>query len=657
MEPPTSLPVKLLPSNVRPIAYRILSKKYGLNIKTDSLRILTDFISQKFGFDWKGPQAQKFIEEIGKAWKVQERGNFIDGEGILQVIKELTVKKEIASINNISGTTDSAKENGNGIVQITNDVELDWNDYFRIITPSEQPHFKFDKNHKQFTLVPEGHTKHISAFLQSSLDYYTERYYQLSERLARNEVFQRSVTPKISSTTTSMSDISQTYKITQIKNLLGRDGMRFILFGLLTTNENGDYVLEDSTDRIVLNLSQAYKNEGSYYCTGMFLVAEGIYSATGGVISQANILGGCFHVSNLGHPPAEKRELSLESYGDLDFMGVYKEQASNGNPVNIVRISKEMKRKVNLLEKSLQHKMYFLGSDCFLDDARCIEGLKKFFTKIESSLIENEAHVPLAIVLVGSFALQPVTSNTSSASISSSENYKANFDLLADVLAKFPNIVKTVKFVIIPGKNDPWQSTYSLGCSVSNVRPQRPMPRMFLTRLERLLPKKNLILGWNPTRINYMSQEIVLFTDAFNSTFKRNDIIFDTDLESRKQEILTESRSDGHIHASEVDTTHNHLPQKTLQARQIVKTLLDQGTLQSFSNDIRTIDPRYSFCLRIDPLPSVLVLFDPTFPNFEVTYNGTRVVNVGKLLCPSRQFSYMEYTAATKSFDHRIIYV
>lgn len=41
--------------------------------------------------------------------------------------------------------------------------------------------------------------------------------------------------------------------------MLGRDGQKFLLFGLLSKNSTDEYILEDSTGYIELNLNQAVK--------------------------------------------------------------------------------------------------------------------------------------------------------------------------------------------------------------------------------------------------------------------------------------------------------------------------------------------------------------------------------------------------------------
>ncbi|RLV91560.1 DNA polymerase epsilon subunit B [Spathaspora sp. JA1] len=656
MEPSTSLPIKLQPSNLRPIAFRILSKKHGLNINTDALAVLTETISFKFGFDWKGPRAHQFLEEIAKVWKIEDRGLFIDGAGLKQVIKDMNQKSEASSFSDKATRSDT-------IVDMDEEV-LNWEDYFKFISPQDQPRSVFDKNRKQFSISTKKKTSLFQSLpgnLSMSIDMFNNRYNLLQDRLSRNENFQKSSTVSISSISTSLKEGNLTNEITLIKNVLGRDGQKFILFGLLSKNASEQYILEDATDNIELNFSQTHKTEGSFYCTGMFVIVEGIYSASGSSSNQAHdYIGGCFYVSTIGQPPAERRDRTLDAYGNVDFLGIHKQTAISGE--KITKITKSLKRKLTTLEKSLvDHKFIFVGSDCFLDSFKVLDGLKKFFQRLENSIIESnesdEKSTPLALVLTGSFSSKPLhTTSFSTSAISESESYKSNFDSLTNLLSNYPNIIKTCKLVLIPGKNDPWQSGYALGASSMNYFPQRPIPSAFVNRLEKLLPRGNLILGWNPIRINYLSQEIVIIKDEYMNKCKRNDIVFANDLEVEREK----ARRDSTIYEERIESIVQQgnksevLSSKIKHARKLVKTLLDQGDLQPYTKNLKLINPQYAHALRIEPLPSVLILNDAGFDNFEVAYNGCKVVNISQAVSThNRKFNYAEYHPSSKKFEFK----
>lgn len=587
------LPIKLTPSNLRPLAYRIFSKKHGLNIKTDGLAVLTDVVSRRFGSDWKGAKLLEFMEEIAKVWKGEDRGIFLDREGLEEVIREigkvkLKLKAEVAVRSDTLVDLRSLDSGNDALREQSGDAEIDFWHYFKIVNPDLQPNFKFDRHRKQFTLQKPPTLK---SSLNNTVEMFNNRYQLILDRLSRHENFQK---------TTSMSSMNATTKvgneISLVKNVVGRDGSVFILFGLLSVNSNGDFILEDGTDYIELDLSQADKAEGCFYTAGMFIIAEGIYSASGGKNNKlTDYIGGIFHVSVLGHPPAEKRDVTFENYGNEDFQGH--------------KLSKLWRRRLVNEERRLDNKFIILGSDCFLDDFKILDGLKKLLTELDDS-------PPLVLVLVGSFSSIPLTSMTHSLT----QSYKNNFDSLAQIFSKCENLVRESHVVLIPGKNDPWQSLYSLGNSNIDYLPQRNIPKVFTTRLQRLF-KDKLTLGWNPLRIGYLSQEIVILKSELMSKMKRNDISF------------------GNATTEEPEI---YVPNQLKQARKLVKTLLDQGNLQPFLRDMKLVDSNYDNVLRIEPLPSLLFLHDLGVGNFDVTYNGCKVVNVGKL-SGSGGLNYAEY--------------
>ncbi|QBM87365.1 DNA polymerase epsilon subunit 2 [Metschnikowia aff. pulcherrima] len=662
MPGPTLLPVKLQPSNVRPIAYRVLSKKHGLNIQSDALLVLTELFSTRFGAEWRGPLGQQFLEDFAKLWKKQDRGLFIDGPGCSQVIKEITKEQATRQLTMGSGAIRAAKTDTFADEPEASDVPrevMDWRHFVLFVTPDMQPNFHFDRIRKQFSPRDKAGKK-LRPALRASLEYFSQRYFLLADRMSRDENFQKTSFSSIAAINHTLANQPQKGEITLIKNVLGRDGNKFRLFGLLLKNMNGNLVLEDSSDHIELNVTRAEKFKGSFFCPGMFVIVDGIYSASGG--SRANdgdVISGCFHVSVISQPVAETRDLAMDAYGHLDFLGIHNDAKLAG--LSLVKIDRALRRKLVALEKTLHgHRLILLGSNVFLDDLKVRAGLQKFFAKLEDQIhdLDQADAGNITVVMTGSFASQALTSAKGSVTaISNSEEYKANFDWLAEMLAKFPLVVNTCKLLLIPGANDPWQSTYSLGKPGSSTLPQTPIPKVFVTRLERLFPRGSLILGWNPMRINYISQEIVLFRDDLMTKLKRNDIVFESDLEFERMQLEREARGEDQ-NVENIIGDEVHLSAKIRQARKLVKTLLDQGNLQPFLKDLRLVSPNYLHVMRIEPLPNTIALFDSKFESFEVTYNGCKMTNLGSFISNknNRKLNYAEYSPSTKKYAYKEIH-
>lgn len=107
-------------------------------------------------------------------------------------------------------------------------------------------------------------------------------------------------------------------QLTTIKNLLGRQGGHFLIFGLLTRMEDGEFYLEDLDDKVKLDLSEAVRAflptdemfrltrplsqtpESGLFTEGSFVLIDGDYT-----------LDSIFKVAEIGHPPSERRDEAM----------------------------------------------------------------------------------------------------------------------------------------------------------------------------------------------------------------------------------------------------------------------------------------------------------------------------------------------------------
>ncbi|QPG75346.1 hypothetical protein FOA43_002699 [Brettanomyces nanus] len=698
---PLVLPIALKPSNLRPIAYRVLTKKYGLNIKSTALERLSDYIGRNFGNEWRGPTTVSFLEQVGRMWKDQNRGLFINGDGVDELIKEITVKnrkknksanvsrtktkmteetskargfevyddlKAAQGIEEIGGSqatqaTQATQETGgtqetqetqetlntqilNGSqMDIDEDEAIDWKDFFKVIDPSRYTKFKYDARRKQFELSRhDGDAKRIILpTAEDTVNFHINKFHLLKEKLLRNEHFQPSTFSSMNSITGSIHPGLETQQITPIKNLLGRHGQNFALFGLLTINAMGLWQLQDDTDAIVLELSQCIFPTNCYIIPGNYLICDGIYSNSGK-----------FYVSSIAPPPPEDRDISLNALGNLDFSGIY---AQNGG-----RIDGAIKRRLPLLERKFpDHKILFLGGDIFLNDLEILEALKRLFKALTEE-IEESGSEPLAIVMPGSFVEKPldVTEFSSYSHITSSGLYKSYFDSLASILEKFPKICSTTKFVLLPGDKDPWSSMVTKNANA--IWPKFRIPSVFGTRLRRGV--KNIDWASNPCKMNYLSHDVTIVRDDIGERFRRNDITYvskqmeeqevnnkqNNATEKLEKETQTETDNDDDDEEIilEIDKmTKPKLTPEQIESRKVVKTLLDQGDLSPFSVQTRPVLSNYWPLLSLIPLPDLLILVDPSTPHFDLIYENCHVLNPGKFYKDGK-ISYMEYTPSTR---------
>ncbi|AET38503.1 DNA polymerase epsilon noncatalytic subunit Ecym_2806 [Eremothecium cymbalariae DBVPG len=699
MDKGSTLPVEISPQLLRPLAYRLLSKKYGLNIKSDGLASLAKFIGSTFGMTWKrSPESLKFLEKFATVWREQERGLFVDAQGVEEVIKELIERNKAAQeqrrlcvksvvapesvkpktldaflkskpknasaedvdivsvredtqpdlqpVKDITGDvvmdlSDDANYSAENDASAASNDELNWSDYFKIINSFSQQRFTYDAVKKRFRFVRPKEMQNLkSSFIsklkiptvESGIPLFSTRYHLVKERVLRNENFQNGDTYNPLS---SMAQLENQLKgsnlnlgssvymsITQIKNLLGRDGKNFLLLGVLRKNSKGVWLLEDPSGQVDLDISEAIPTKGSYYVPGCILLAEGIYSRN------------MFHVSSITHPPGERREVTLDAIGNLDMLGIHELSSEH----YIARLDRDLKIRLHYLEKELtDHRFVLLGGNIFLDEVNTFDALTKVFKVLN-------ADPPTVIVLNGSFNSTPLHPSMTSKNISSTTTYKNNFDALASLLSNYERLINECTFIFIPGPNDPWSSMVTSG--VPGLLPQKEIPINFVSRVNRIC--RHVFWGSTPTRVAYLSQEILLTRDDICTRFKRNNVIFPiTEAEKMEQYLtlqkeLQDEDHDPDLSISQLIKSRDQLPASVQESRKIVKTLLDQQHLSPFISQIRPTIWDLDHTLHLLPIPSTLVICDVTTCQYDVTYNGCKTINPGVFI-HRRTAHYVEF--------------
>lgn len=688
------LHVDIPPHLLRPLVYRILSKKYSLNVKSDGLVSLAKFIGSNFGSDWKrSSKSLKFLEEFATIWKEQDRGLFVDEYNVQEVIKELKERSNTSETKNkpsnkITGknkTLDTFFNNGlldkdhlpndekdvdnnsrnllENVVNINTDMIVDtgddkevllpenlleWQNYFQVFNAFHQQKFVYDYIKKQYAIDRTAQISDLSMkigikctphSLKSNLSLFRMRYYLTKDRVLRNENFQNDDTfNPLSSMIQLEKQIQQedlalssvTYmSITQIKNLLGRDGKNFLLLGLLKKDTSGNWSLEDPSGTITIDITEAIPTKGSYYLPGCILLVEGIYYS----------LGNKFKVASITHPPGERREVTLDAIGNIDLLGIH--GLSNSNFIS--RLDKDLMIRLHYLEKQMaDHKFIILGGDIFLDDITTFDALKKLFENLNKE-------PPVAVIFNGSFSSTPVYPSLNSKTISITTTYKNNFDMLASLLGTYENFINQSTLIFIPGPNDPWCSMVNLG--TTSVWPQNSIPSTFVTRMNKTC--KNIVWGSNPIRLGYLSQEIVIARDNLGSRLKRYNVIFPATEEAKREEILNlqyqlQTNEDPDMSISQLVKSKDKLPAKIQEARKIVKTILDQQHLSPFLTNIKPISWDLDHTLQLSPIPSSLIFCDVTTPMYSVTYNGCKVMNSGTFI-HKRTAKYLEFIPSSRT--------
>lgn len=670
------LPVKIHPPLLRPMAYRVLSKKYGLNIKSDGLVALADVVGSMFGMHWKkNTETVRFLESFSLLWRQQERGLFVDQQGVADVVGEMR-ERERASESVPAGSepikktrnatidgmltrkTPAATEEqieidvlGNAVEEqldtvnetkgtIQDEESLDWRNYFKVINAADQAKVSYDPVKLTFVFTParQYQGRDFKSVLEARIcgpdacaKVFSNRYHLMRDKVMRNENFQNvddfnplsSIVAIKQDLDKASGSITAAMSITQIINLVGHDGQNFLILGLLGRNAKGNWSLEDPSGSIEIDVSQTFPTRGLYYVPGCMVLAEGIYFTA----------GNRFHVSSITHPPGEKREQTLEAIGNLDLLGLHGQTSLSYIP----RLDNELKIRLYYLEKELtENRIVILGGDIFLDSMDTMQALRKILARLNDD-------PPTVIIFQGSFTTVPVHASMNSKNISSTIQYKNNFDDLADLISDFENIAESCTLIFVPGVNDAWSSTVSMGAA--HILPQQPVPSRFTQKLRKVC--KEVIWASNPARLVYLSQEIVIMRDDITDRFKRHSIPFPVEVQARESQ-LDENNGDSEVTTiQQLIKADDQLPMKVRESRKLIKTVLDQGHLSPFLTSIRPLVWSNDNALSLYPIPSTIIFCDTTAPRFDLTYNGCKSLNPGKFII-GRRARYIEYRPSMK---------
>ncbi|KAI1380619.1 DNA polymerase alpha/epsilon subunit B-domain-containing protein [Hypoxylon crocopeplum] len=507
--------------------------------------------------------------------------------------------------------------------------------------------------------------------------------------------------PSLKRSNSSNLTAQQTYKITPIANLLGRHGSHHMLLGLLSVLPTGNLAINDLTGTISLDLSHAVSipEDSAWFTPGMIVLVDGVYEeeeestgkGLGGSNGVGGIIGGRFQGFFIGQPPCEKRKATLGvsgpddhtiggGFGWIDFLGVGSERAVGSKmrklEQRILRRSRQAETPSTDLDADMPtYARVVVIGELTIDQPRALQALHKILTIYAA---EPEGSSPMTFVLTGNFTQHAVMAGGGASG--GSVEYKEYFDALASVLSDFPTLLQSATFVFVPGDNDGWASSFSGGAAVP--LPRKPVPDMFTSRVRRAFAAANAEAGekkcpgeaiWtsNPTRLSVFgpAHEIVVFRDDMSARLRRTAVHLKTskpDAEENDQENEPPSTTTNDENSEDIDmanaldgtdamdidddatqpvfsktketpTNPDEIPLDVRTARKLVKTVLDQGYLVPFRHAIRPTHWDHAGALHLYPLPTALVLADPTAPPFCVTYEGCHVMNPGPVLVAGRR--------------------
>ncbi|KAI5304385.1 DNA-directed DNA polymerase epsilon, subunit B [Ascosphaera pollenicola] len=574
------LPILLPPSILRPIAFRVLTKKHNLTINCATLQTLATFVGKHCGSKWReNGSAERVLEEIAKIWKANGNGAIVEeGENkkLTSILRALdgsqpggkSVESRSAARNGPFRRTSSAANalqsrqslqdrtgsaNGDDLEESDDPAFLNARRHITIIDAFEQQRLVYNVNKMHFDVV----TARPSLFATPSdrTAMFRDRYNLIHQRLLRNDVFYTSsfTYQQLESNSSDQGDFHAS-KLTAIANLLGRSGSSHYVLGMLTRSPAGGILLSDLTGSVFLDLHHArpVPDDGAWYAPGMFIIAYGVYEedevATGeGLANNHGVggaIGGKFFAVFIAGPPSERRENTMGvldpknpkahvegGFGWVDFLGLGSERGVGARMRQLEKRCLQGPLSSAAENPSRKRKVVILG-EVVLDSLSVIKALERVLHHYDD---DSPSNIPPVFVLLGNFIQNPGMSGSESGG---STDYKELFNTLASVLSRFPNILRNSTFVFVPGDNDPWAATHSAGASVPI--PSGGISAMFTSRVSRAFSEANkdgadhsgriegkAVWASNPARLCMFgpTKEIVIFRDDMSGRLRRNAIL------------------------------------------------------------------------------------------------------------------------------------
>ncbi|KAI0347310.1 epsilon DNA polymerase [Trametopsis cervina] len=422
-------------------------RKYSHSLGPEALEFLEDILNRH---DVADEDVEYSVEWIAKEYNMQDDA---------QMKVSLDVLRRVYDAFQSNGDTGGAGD----------DDYLDPDSHLHFINAYDMPLWHWSTERTAFERAKEQLT--ISGSADSRVAAVRNRLNIIKQTVLRNDHFSPSTLPS--------KDRQNLLTLRSTKQLLGRAGERFLLFGMLSHSKEGKLCLEDEDGPVELDFSQLDQPSEGLFTEGCFALIEGDYTEDATLVVIA-----------IGHPPCESRDAARSVYGHIDFLGKGATTLAEDTQL------------ATRLRSDLPDLRFFVLSDVWLDHPETMNGLGKMF----DNCVENN-FIPKVIVLCGNFSSQGIAQGAAR----DIRRYQDGFDNLAELIASYPAISRSTHFVLVPGPAD---------ITGNAVLPRRPLMSSFTQKMKSRVP--NVHLGTNPCRIKFCDQEMVIFREDLMARMLRN---------------------------------------------------------------------------------------------------------------------------------------
>ncbi|KAG8760539.1 DNA-directed DNA polymerase epsilon, subunit B [Serendipita sp. 396] len=230
----------------RLVILKVFTRKHQLSLQADAMTLLQQILTDHEITNTE--DAIQSLEILAKEYLLQDDCSTIVTKPLLQRVYETVVEKSTAAVTDGSQSSEI--------------WDPDHHLYF--IDAFEMPRWHYSLERKAFEKAIQK--PNIAGSAESKAMFLRDRYNIIKQIILRNENF--------SPPAFAGKDRANYLKLTSTKNLLGRAGGRFLLFGMLTRSPEGRLCLEDLDGIVPLNISNTVKSIRLYQ-TGWLIIAAG----------------------------------------------------------------------------------------------------------------------------------------------------------------------------------------------------------------------------------------------------------------------------------------------------------------------------------------------------------------------------------------------
>ncbi|KNE72684.1 hypothetical protein AMAG_20502 [Allomyces macrogynus ATCC 38327] len=279
---------------LRRTMHRVFSRQYGLTLHMDAVAYLETVLH---GFDLPDDEIAPTLDLVAQTFR---RHHGPTATVVAQPDLALIVQRlQNNTVARPGANGDDSMDGAEGDMD-----EVAYAALVHVVSAVTMPRWRYAHDAKAF--VRDPHVPSLLADAPSKPRVHSDRFDLLRQRILRNPHFR----PAAVAAASAAGQTDRMFSLTSIASMRGCENEQFILFGMLSRlDDDAKVFLEDMSGVVELDLSRATISRG-FYTETCIVVVDGVYTEDR-----------VFQVSAMAMPPPETKEMTIEAFGQLDFLG------------------------------------------------------------------------------------------------------------------------------------------------------------------------------------------------------------------------------------------------------------------------------------------------------------------------------------------------